>query len=83
MANLFALPRDQGVLALVGKISIAHSQLEYVLRLTIKVLKRLPLHQARDATRRDSSASLRAKVTKAAREALGEGDSTEETCRIA
>ena len=72
MANIFALPDDAETLKLVGKISIAHSQLDYVLRLTVKVILGIPLQEARNATKRQASSQLRERVGKLARKKLGE-----------
>lgn len=72
MANILALPGDESVLKTVGKISIAHSQLDYVLRLAVKTILNISLQEARDATRRQSSSQLRDLVRKLAKQKLGE-----------
>jgi len=74
MANILALPDDSELLAAVGRISISHSQLDYVLRLTVKTILGIPLSEARNATRRQSAEQLRKRVRKLAADKLGEGE---------
>jgi hypothetical protein len=71
MADILALPTDPVVLQTVGQIAIAHSQLDYVMRLTIKTVTGKRLHESRHETRRKPSMVLREKVRKVVEAKLG------------
>lgn len=66
------VPDDPDRLRMLGTVSILHSQLDYVLRLTIKTLTGMDLHESLDATQFDSSTDLRKRVRKWGRNSLGE-----------
>jgi hypothetical protein len=51
MAEVLALPTDPNVLTTVGKIAVAHSQLDYVMRLAIKTVTGKKLQESAKAWR--------------------------------
>jgi len=67
------LPEDQKLLAAFGRIAIVHEHLNHVLVLTIMTLAELMLEEAIDATRYDGSRQLRKRISRLARQRLGEG----------
>ena len=69
----FHVPEDQSVLVLIGMISLRHSHLDYILRMTVKTLADVSITEALDATRYHGSAQLRRRILKLARQRLGEG----------
>ena len=68
----FFMP-DEAVLHALGKISLLHSRLDHILKMTLKTLAGVRVAQALDATAFEPSASLRRRVRKLARNKLGEG----------
>ena len=68
-----ALPDNKDVLAAVGRIAIRHGQLDHILRMTVKTIEDITMHEALDATRRQGSRDLRERVRKLAKQKLGEG----------
>ena len=76
MANkiILDLPENLDLLAAVGKVAIRHGQLDHVLRMTVKTITRITTREALDATERQGSAALRARVRKLAKQKVGEGD---------
>jgi hypothetical protein len=71
---MFHVPQDKGLLAAIGEVSLRHEHLNHILRMTIKVLARLEINEALDATAYDSSSQLRERIKKLARQRLGEGE---------
>lgn len=69
----FGIPNDIKIQAGFGILTIRHGQLDYALRLTIKSLAGLSIEEALDATTWENSAELRKRITKLARQKLGEG----------
>jgi hypothetical protein len=69
----FHIPEDQNILVLIGMISLRHSHLDYILRMTIKTLAEVSINQALDATRYHGSSQLRRRILKLAKQRLGEG----------
>ena len=60
------------LLASLGRVMVAHSHLDYTLRMTIKSLADVEFQVAYDATRYDGSAYLREQVRKHGRRRFGE-----------
>ena len=58
------LPDDTDLLAAAGSVALAHTQLEHVLRMTIKSLANLSIREALDATNILSGKELRKRVRK-------------------
>ena len=71
---LMDIPGDPSLLAALGKVAIRHGQLDYVLRMTVKSIRELPISEALDATARQGSRELRERVRKLAKQKLGEGE---------
>lgn len=69
----FHVPEDQNILILIGMISLRHSHLDYILRMTVKTLADTTINEALDATRYQGSSQLRRRILKLARQRLGEG----------
>ena len=57
-----AMPTDPDLVMALGQLAIAHTQLELVLRYTIKQLSGLELKEALDGTAEDRMPDLRAKI---------------------
>ena len=71
----FGMPKDKKLLAAMGRVAIADSQLNFILRMTIKsILGLLSVQDARDRTYRKSSSKLRKLIKREARRKLGEGE---------
>jgi hypothetical protein len=70
----FHVPEDPDLQAAIGRVSILHARLDYVLRLTIKSISGMPLGEAMDATQMDSSRELRRRVGKWGRRRFGESE---------
>ena len=70
---MFHIPNDQNILTIIGIISLRHSHLDHVLRMTIKSLVGVTVEEALDATKYEGSATLRRRIRKLARQRLGEG----------
>jgi len=73
MAGGFHVPDDPTLLAELGRVSVLHSHLDYILKMTIRTLSGVSVHEVRDATTYESSSSLRERIKKLARQAIGEG----------
>ena len=56
----------------LGRVMVAHSHLDYILRMTIKSLSGVEFQVAYDATRYDGSAYLREQIRKHGRRRFGE-----------
>ena len=69
----FYIPQDSDLLAALGIVALQHSQLDYILRMTIKTLGEVTVQQALDATAFESSRGLRDRIRKLAKQKLGEG----------
>ncbi len=70
----FHIPDDAELIAAIGRVSVLHSRLDYVLRLTIKTLSGMELNKAMDATQNETSSGLRRRVNKWGRKVLGESE---------
>jgi hypothetical protein len=68
------IPDDPAILAAVGKVALRHGQLDHVLRMTVKIILQLSRREALDATARQGSWELRARVRKLAKQKIGEGE---------
>ncbi len=69
----FHMPEDPEFLQAVARVSIAHSHLDYALRMCVKTLANLSIADGLDATDRESSQILRDRTRKLARMRLREG----------
>lgn len=69
----FEIPNDPALLAAIGAVTLHHSQLDHVLRMTIKTLSGVSIPDAMNATRFDGASTLRERVRKLAKDKLGEG----------
>lgn len=58
------LPEDPKLLQAIGRVAVAHGQLEHILRMTIKVLSGLSVQEALDATSTMRVYDLRKKIKK-------------------
>ncbi|MDA0656741.1 MAG: hypothetical protein O2912_10075 [Proteobacteria bacterium] len=70
---IFSVPNDPKVLSSIAKVTLRHSQLEYVLRMTIKSITGIEIQQALDATSREGAASLRKRILRLAKKKIGDG----------
>ena len=68
------IPDDNSVLVAVGTIALRHSQLDYILRMTVKSILRISVREARNATARQGSRELRNRVRILAKQKFGEGE---------
>jgi hypothetical protein len=57
-----AMPTNPNLVMALGQLAIAHTQLELILRYTIKTLPGLELHDVLDATAEDRMPDLRARI---------------------
>ena len=73
LVELGELP-DTAHLESIGKITVWHGQLDHVLRLTVKSIRKISVIQAMDATARQGSHELRQRVRKLALKEFGEGE---------
>jgi hypothetical protein len=62
MVNILRLPVDQATAAAVGRISMRHGQLDYILRMTIRQLTGVSRDDALDATKELGFEQVRAQV---------------------
>jgi len=60
--------------AAVGTISLRHGHLDYILKMTVKSITGLSIHQALDATEKQGSFDLRKRVRALAKQKFGEGE---------
>jgi len=58
------LPDDAELLKAVGRVALAHGQLELMLRMTIKTLSRLTVNEAMNATEKWKNWELRVEIEK-------------------
>ncbi|HWG75572.1 MAG TPA: hypothetical protein VN660_02130 [Steroidobacteraceae bacterium] len=70
---VFQVPDDPAWLQAFGRVSIVHAHLDHILRMLIKSLTGLTVEVALDATERETSAVLRDRIKRLARQRLGEG----------
>lgn len=70
------LPKDPVLLAALGRVSVRHSFLDFVLRRTIKTIEERDLKEADKALEFDGSRTLRKKIRKAAAKRFGEASPT-------
>jgi hypothetical protein len=70
----FHIPDDAALMAAIGRVSVLHSRLDYVLRLTIKTLSGMEFNKAMDATQNETSSGLRQRVNKWGERVLGESE---------
>jgi hypothetical protein len=70
---VFALPEDKELLAAIARVTMAHSILDHVLRLTLKTVAGVRLDEAMDATAYQGSSVLRDRVGKLAKARLRDG----------
>ena len=69
----FAVPQDTALLEVLGKITVRHGHLDYVLRMVIKTLTETSVRDALDATKRENSSMLRDRIRRLAKARLGDG----------
>ena len=70
----FHVPDDSELLAALGTVSLRHSHLDHILRMTIKTLTDVTVEEALDATSFEGSATLRRRVARLAKQRIGEGE---------
>jgi hypothetical protein len=68
----FHIPEDEELLAAFGVVSIRHGHLDYLLKMTIRQLTGLSVDDARDAMAYENSSSLRKRIKRFARQAIGD-----------
>ena len=64
----FAIPRQPGLLEALGRLAIAHTHLELILRYTVKTLSQMSVTEALDATNRDRISEVRSRIKRLFRE---------------
>lgn len=64
----FAIPRQPGLLEALGRLAIAHTHLELILRYTVKTLSQMSVTEALDATSRDRISEVRSRIKRLFRE---------------
>lgn len=69
----FNIPEDKEVQSALGVLVVRHGHLEYLLRLTVKSLLQLPIHEALTQTNKKGVKALREKIEKEAKERLRQG----------
>ena len=69
----FHVPQDREMLAAFGEVALRHEHMNHILKMTIKTLAGVTVDEAIAATSYESSAQLRDRVRKIARQRLGEG----------
>lgn len=67
------LPKEEGLLAAFGEVTVRHEQLAHVLRMTIKTLANLTINEALDAMAYKPASEIRKRICKLATQRLGEG----------
>jgi len=68
----FDLPENKNVQAALGVLVVRHGHLEYILRMTIKSLCGLSIHNALTDTNKKTAAILRKRIKKEAKDRLGQ-----------
>jgi len=66
-------PKDDKVLAEIGKITLRHNHLDYMLRMLIKTFSEATIEETINATKYDGSRALRERIKKLAKGKLKEG----------
>jgi hypothetical protein len=66
--DVLSLPSDPTLLEALGRLAIAHTQLELILRYTVKTLSGLSITDALDATSEDRMSDLRDRIKRLFRE---------------
>lgn len=66
------IPRNENIQAILGVLVVRHGHLEYILRMTIKSLCGLSIHDALTDTRKQGVAILRSRIEKEAKDRLGQ-----------
>ena len=67
------IPDDPKILEALGTISLRHSFLDHILRMTVKSLTGISIQDAMDGTAFQGSSTLRKRILRIARDKLGEG----------
>ena len=70
---VFEIPKNQGLLAAIGTVTLRHSQMDHIFRMTIKTLSGVSIPDAMNATRFEGSRALRERIRKLAKAKLSEG----------
>ena len=70
---VFHVPEDPTFLQAAARVSLTHAHLDYSLRMCIKTLADVSIHEALDATEYEGSRSLRDRIRKLGKMRLGEG----------
>jgi hypothetical protein len=73
LTMVFHVPDDPEWLMEFGRVSIAHTHLDHILRMIIRTLAKVTVDVAMHATQTEGSALLRDRIKKLARQQLGEG----------
>lgn len=63
-----AIPRQPGLIEALGRLAVAHTHLELILRYAVKTLAGLSVNDALDATNRNPTSEVRNKIKKLFRE---------------
>ena len=66
-------PRDDKVLAEIGKITLRHNHLDYMLKMLIKTFTDVTIDEVVNATKYEGSRTLRERIKKLGKARLGEG----------
>ena len=70
---VFHVPENPEWLKAFGRVSVVHTHLDHILRMTIKTLSSVTIEVALNATDTEGSAVLRDRIKKLAKQRLGEG----------
>jgi len=68
------IPDDPAILAAVGKVALGHGQLDFMLRMTVKIILRISRREALDVTARQGSRQLGECVRRLAKQKIGKGE---------
>ena len=69
----FHVPKDQALLGAFGEMALCHEHMNYILKMTIKMLSGVTLAEALKQTEYRSSRYLRERIKRLVAKALGEG----------
>ncbi len=72
--HIFNVPEDKELLAILGKVTIQHEHLYYILKMMIKSLANLTPQETRDETKYDGASFIRKRIKKLARNKFGESE---------
>jgi len=78
----FYVPDDPELLQALGRVTIRHGHLDYVLRMTIKTLTGMSVNEAIEDTKKTVSGRLRERIKKLAPTKLGDGDAFEQLIEL-